>query len=343
MDRKALTEKASRKVIVLFIAAILVASMFSGLVGNVAADVDRLSLTSSNATGPAGGGGVAPGAAGDIVASWYNGLFAGWGVGYDSDDNTVWISDTGVTNDNIEFYPDGTPTSRSYSTAAWAAWWPFDMEYDRTRGYMYQVDSGGDNCIHAWDIDTGNEMAVICDPNGVWNAASQQCGVAYRETDDTLWVGGWIDNTIYHIKGLSSDNPGEVLDSHYDDTMGIAGLAWHCDGYLYVTGSNTQTVYVLTDDGFYTLVESYLLPGTGVYGVGADIDCDGNLWAATLGEMPGNSMTYLLDTDRPADCCPGEAPSPPGVPTVNHWGIAAMITLFAGLLAWTVRRRRLAS
>ncbi|MGA8848958.1 MAG: hypothetical protein WB564_03940 [Dehalococcoidia bacterium] len=39
------------------------------------------------------------------------------------------------------------------------------------------------------------------------------------------------------------------------------------------------------------------------------------------------------------------APPPyiPGVPTVNQWGIVAMIALFAGLLAWAVRRRRLAS
>jgi hypothetical protein len=29
---------------------------------------------------------------------------------------------------------------------------------------------------------------------------------------------------------------------------------------------------------------------------------------------------------------------PPSVPTVNHWGTVAMITLFAGLLVWTMRR-----
>ena len=37
----------------------------------------------------------------------------------------------------------------------------------------------------------------------------------------------------------------------------------------------------------------------------------------------------------------GRAPPTPRVPTTDHWGIAAMITLFAGLLVWTVRRRRL--
>lgn len=35
------------------------------------------------------------------------------------------------------------------------------------------------------------------------------------------------------------------------------------------------------------------------------------------------------------------APPPPRVPTINQWGMVAVITLFAGLLAWTVQRRRL--
>jgi len=53
------------------------------------------------------------------------------------------------------------------------------------------------------------------------------------------------------------------------------------------------------------------------------------------------------DTPEPDDSTdtpispPGPTP-PPGVPTVNHWGIAAMIILFVGLLVWAVRRRRLA-
>ena len=256
-------------------------------------------------------------------------MTTGWGVGYDSDDDTVWVSDVSVTNNNIEFYTDGTPTGRSYSTAAWVGDWPGDMEYDRGRYYMYQVNVGGDNCIYAWDINTGNVMAVICDPGVIWNATSQR-GVAYRETDDTLWVGGWNDNTIYHIKGLSWGNPGEVLDSYYNDTMGIAGLAWHCDGYLYVTGSNTQMVSVLTDDGAYTFVESYLLPGTGVYGVGADIDCDGNLWAATI----HNNMTYLLDTDRPANCCPSATAA---VPTLTPIGLIALVGLLSVIAAVSIR------
>jgi len=36
------------------------------------------------------------------------------------------------------------------------------------------------------------------------------------------------------------------------------------------------------------------------------------------------------------------APAPPMVPTMDKWGIVVMITLFAGLLVWMVRRRRFA-
>ena len=35
-------------------------------------------------------------------------------------------------------------------------------------------------------------------------------------------------------------------------------------------------------------------------------------------------------------------PIPPAVPTVDQWGVIAMIILFAGLLVWTVQRKRLA-
>ena len=53
--------------------------------------------------------------------------------------------------------------------------------------------------------------------------------------------------------------------------------------------------------------------------------------------MTDDFITYGGEEKQPA-----RPPSPPTVPTVNHWGIVAMMTLFAGLLVWTVRRRRLA-
>jgi uncharacterized repeat protein (TIGR01451 family) len=66
------------------------------------------------------------------------------------------------------------------------------------------------------------------------------------------------------------------------------------------------------------------------------------------GDNLADDPTDDPDTSEPDDptdtliSLPGPTP-PPGVPTVNHWGIVAMITLFAGLLVWAMRRRLSAS
>jgi len=84
-----------------------------------------------------------------------------------------------------------------------------------------------------------------------------------------------------------------------------------------------------------------------------NVDAGNNWWGDASGpsHSPGtgdkvsDNVTYapwLPKEFQYCEECVGATP-PPGVPTVNHWGIVAMITLFAGLLVWAVRRRRLAS
>ena len=85
-----------------------------------------------------------------------------------------------------------------------------------------------------------------------------------------------------------------------------------------------------------------------------DVDATGNWWGDAHGpsHSPGNGDEisdnvaydpYLSLQIQYCRECGGAPPPPPGVPTVNHWGIVAMIIVFAGLLVWRVRRRRLAS
>ncbi|MGB6874244.1 MAG: NosD domain-containing protein [Dehalococcoidia bacterium] len=94
--------------------------------------------------------------------------------------------------------------------------------------------------------------------------------------------------------------------------------------------------------------------GSGSYGVYNEpegmLDARSNWWGCIEGPgfagcdlVFGNVIyaPWLRDEFQNCREC-REAPPPPGVPTVNHWGIVAMITLFAGLLVWAVRRRRLA-
>jgi parallel beta-helix repeat protein len=86
-----------------------------------------------------------------------------------------------------------------------------------------------------------------------------------------------------------------------------------------------------------------------------DVDATGNWWGDGSGPSfsPGNGDKvsgnvlydpWLLDEFQYCLDCGGIPRShPTPVPTVNDWGIVAMIAIFGGLLVWTVRRRRLAS
>jgi uncharacterized repeat protein (TIGR01451 family) len=90
-------------------------------------------------------------------------------------------------------------------------------------------------------------------------------------------------------------------------------------------GAATVTFYVRVDYGEFDLVSNQGL-------VTGDNFADDPTDDPDTPELDDSTDTPILP--------PGQ---PPAVPTVNHWGIAAMITLFAGLLVWAVRRRLSAS
>jgi len=74
---------------------------------------------------------------------------------------------------------------------------------------------------------------------------------------------------------------------------------------------------------------------------------NGNYWSEYTGPGPYNiGGAANSKDDNPLDECPliaSPAPPAPKVPTVTHWGIVAMVILFAGLLVWMVWRRQHAS
>ncbi|MEU5941472.1 malectin domain-containing carbohydrate-binding protein [Micromonospora sp. NPDC047548] len=230
---------------------------------------------------------LAPQGTGNVIRSWPRvGNNRGWGVGYTGN---VWVSDV-YSKGNYEYTSDGTPDR--HWPASWALGWPADMTYVPGTG-MCQVHVSGDKGIYCWDPATG---AVVNKITGSfpWTDSSQR-GLAYRADDDTFYIGGWEDHTLYHIKGLSSDNPGEVISQcrPAGDAGSISGLAWNAAfGVLWAaTNSQSDTIYQL-DPGTCGIRGSLPHPTPGFNGAGLEMDDTGNLW--TVGQK--SNRVYLIDS-----------------------------------------------
>jgi hypothetical protein len=111
---------------------------------------------------------------------------------------------------------------------------------------------------------------------------------------------------------------------------------FHVTGYDYdkwvTTGADGCVVVSGLDSGTYTVTEE--------------------LEAGWYNTRPGGDPPYEQEVtvQAGADCARVEFGNreeirdiPPNIPALNNWGIMAMIAMFAGLLVWTVRRKRLAS
>jgi len=129
-----------------------------------------------------------------------------------------------------------------------------------------------------------------------------------------------------------------------------------------ITGVETCNIYgedpllgPLQDNGGPTFTHALLEGSPAIDGVCTDCGCTTIAGALVTTDQRGEPRPADGDSDGTALCDigayelqpppppPPPPTGPPGVPTMNHWGIVAMITLFTGLLVWTVRRRRLAS
>ncbi|MDI7248336.1 MAG: PKD domain-containing protein, partial [Bacillota bacterium] len=236
--------------------------------------------------------GVKPSDQGNVIASWpASAPGLSWGTGYDGSE--VWVGhinlSTYATTD-YEYTVDGALTGASVPTP-WAGVWAGDMAWDGQ--YLWQVDVGGDNGIYQIDPADGSVVNSIHDPSGTWDSTSQR-GLAYDKKTDTFYIGGWNEDIVYHIKGLSWDNPGEIIDS-FSLPVTIAGLAYHPSGVLWVTNNASPDMVYAVDPEDGTIIASFGHPAGGSYlGAGLEIDRYGNLWMAAQ-----NNMVYLVDSGMP--------------------------------------------
>ena len=229
--------------------------------------------------------------AGEIIRSWApGGLSLAWGVGYTGH---VWLSDVINLRDH-EFDVYGTPTGRQWPTS-WASAWPADMAYDAGRGWMCQVNVGGDNGIYCWNPDDGSVMGSITGAFP-WTGISQR-GLAYRPDDDTFYIGGWNEGILYHIAGFNHSLPGEVLGQCYPPDYAISGLAWNPAEQIIweATNSESDTIYEL-DPETCEVLGALGHPNPYYNGGGLEMDEAGNLWMVS--QNP--NIVYLMDSGVPS-------------------------------------------
>ncbi len=233
---------------------------------------------------------VRPDAMGSVILSWQvpSQIDLPWGLGYNGN---VWISDPMVKKDHVAT-AEGVHTGSIFNTP-WANQWPADMAYDSSRDLMWQVNVGGNNGIYGLDPATGAVVASITS-GGQWASTSQR-GLAYDAATDTFYIGGWNEDIIYHINGLSHSSPGSIIEA-YTFPVGISGLAWHPNGILFVANNGEPDMIFALDLETLAVVAQFPHPYGGDYsGAGLALSGDGNLWVASM----DNTRVYLIDTEMP--------------------------------------------
>ncbi len=239
-------------------------------------------------------GGWSPLAPGNIIKSFTpTGMMLAWGVGYTG---KLWLSDPPV-NKNSEFTTEGAATGRTWDTP-WSGGWGADMAYDAKRGRVCQLGVGqtpDDNGIHCWDPATGQVTDTVS--GAPWTNISQR-GLAYRDDDDSFYVGGWNEGIIYHVKGVSHPDKGAVIGQCKPSDGNISGLAWNgAMGVLWeATNSPTDSIFELNPEDCTVLS---LLPHPqqgGFQGGGLEMDENGDLW--TISQMP--NKVFLVESGVPA-------------------------------------------
>ena len=217
-----------------------------------------------------GGGG---GNAGEVIQHWTPASNSNpWGIACTTD--SIWVGEGWGADWTYEYQTDGTATGDSWPYTWSPTYGPADFAFNPNTGMVWTLDVGGDNALHEMNPATGYTGTTI---SGPWTVS--QRGLAYDPDTNTWFVGGWNEDTIYHI-----NSSGTLLDSK-NVGLNIAGLAYNPNTqHLFVienTASN-NTIYVLDAANNYSQVSQFTISGSpfsAYAGAGLGIDSNKHLWA----------------------------------------------------------------
>ena len=225
--------------------------------------------------------GIATLAAGNVSGSLETGLPLPWGIGYNTGAGDFWLGNI-ADNTDYRFTGQGIMTGDTIKQS-WATLFAADMSYNPVTKTLWQVNVGGDNCIHELNPATRSSTgARICPPFG-----SPQRGLAYDPLTDTYYSGSWNDTIINHF----APN-GTIIDSA-SVGLAISGLAFNpATGHLFVMTNAATTsdptkfdVYVLDAKAGYAVLGGFNLMNGSAKAfsdysqAGLELDCSGNLWS----------------------------------------------------------------
>ncbi len=204
------------------------------------------------------------------------------------DDEILQYDSNGVNT----FAPTGTVLPEPPGAVFWA-----DATYNHRTQTFWQVNVGGDNCIHEFTA-SGFTGEMICP-----TFATTMRGLTYDAVTDTYYSGSFNDGVIVQFAP-----DGTILRQVFKD-VDVVGLAINpLSGRLYAmqntAAPETDIVVMDANTPDFEIINAFdfAVNGVGVMGdfeqAGLDIDCHGRLW----GDNFGNGNVYVADSGETTAC-----------------------------------------
>ena len=216
----------------------------------------------------------------------------------------VWLGNLAALagdDENFEFNSDGvsflTATGSSVVPVEASVFWA-DMTYNQRTNSFWQVNVGGDNCIHEFNEADGFTGNMICP-----DFATTQRGLAYDPVTDTYYSGTFVDGSITQF------NPAGDILRQVAAAVDTVGMAFNpMTGHLFAmqnTASPAADIVVMdvnTPTFDFINVFDLVQDGNPVMGdfeqAGLDMDCQGRLWADNF--VTGD--VFVADTGEGSSC-----------------------------------------